>query len=192
MYWTHSNKTGKGKEKYIIALDKEMVHKGMNALGQFIGNASSHILAHFGPGISGGTAGAAMVKSTSGMAPVPRVALVAATTAATAAATQVGVELSKAITKKTDVVEMIKQSEHSNPDPNRVPSPDPNIINSPLEDVESVIPLVGLLENLTLLNVAELLLIIVMFIIIFSKNINGFYIKIISYIVNKYIVNKYL
>ena len=92
---------------------------------------------------------------------------------------------------KNNIENNIKDHPYSDPNIDRIPSPDPNIINSPLEDGESVIPLVGLLENLTLLNVAELLLIIVIFIIIFSKNINGFYIKIISYIVNKYIPIKY-
>lgn len=65
------------------------------------------------------------------------------------------------------------------------------IIPTILENGEQNIPLIGLLESLEILNVLEIMLIVALIILLFNKNIYNLNIKIISYILNKYIPDNY-
>ena len=159
---------------------------------------------------AGGLVGSTVMKNLPAGMPVgQKVGITVATAGATSFTTYVGASageyISDNIIKKETIIEYkqkaeetVKEHPYSDPDPDRVPSPD-TTINSPLEDGDYVIPLMGLLGNISLLNICALFVLIIIINIIFNKYISAFYIKLIKYIVNKYIpiklnikINKYL
>jgi hypothetical protein len=70
------------------------------------------------------------------------------------------VEAAKAISNNMDISNMIKNSPHSNVDPDRIPSPSNDFINSIIEDFT---PLEVLLSTQFILNLVILILFILFF-----------------------------
>ena len=110
----------------------------------------------------------------------------------------VGSKIGEAVSENFEIKEQIKEIErivknhpYSEPQIDRIPTPDSSLIPSMLENGDENIPLIKLLESLEILNVLEILLIIALIILLFNKNIFNMNIKIISYILNKYIPIKY-
>ena len=94
--------------------------------------------------------------------------------------------------QQQQLVGSIKNHPNSDLNVDRIPSPGPELtINSPLENGEGTIPLVGLLESLISFNILELILVLTIILLIFNKNINSLYKKFISFLINKYIPIKY-
>lgn len=110
----------------------------------------------------------------------------------------VGPAVGEAINKNLNMAEQLQKAEekiknhpYADPTVDRIPSPDPSIIPSPLENGEEMIPLIQLLESLEILNVLELILIVALILILLNKKTYNLYIKLASYILNKYIPVKY-
>lgn len=87
------------------------------------------------------------------------------------ATSKLGLTAGSAITKNADLSDIIKESKHSDPNVDNIPSPDePNFtVNSPLEDG---VPLLDLINSILSLNVLELLLIILIIIIVNNNNLS--------------------
>ena len=89
------------------------------------------------------------------------------------------------------VKEGILNSEYGDPDPERIPFQDTYIISSALENGDMPIPLIELLEGLIVLNLIEIIFILIIIFMFFSRYINKFYIKIAIYLINNYFPIKY-
>ena len=85
-----------------------------------------------------------------------------------------------------DTNEILKNSEYAQHDENRIPSPDFNMINCVLEHSEIRTPLEGVLNNLVLLNVLELVIIIMLLFLIGYKYIYKFNIKYTSNLIGRF------
>ena len=95
-----------------------------------------------------------------------------------------------AISNNLNIGNMIKNSEHANPDINRIPSPGLDFnINSSLESGDQSIPLLDLLDVIKSFNILEIILILFLIYILCIKYINKF--NIISYLIIKYLPTKY-
>ena len=174
-----------GREVYTLKADKKFVDNTMHNLGTAAKTGYDKVMPDLGVGAAAGSAASVTIKATTGMAPVPRVALVTATTVATAIGTKVGIGIGTAINQNMDIASTVKDSPHADPNPERVPSPDTNIINSPLEsDITS--PLQDLLLYSFILDLLILILLIVLLLIIFNKYITNYNLNFISNILNKY------
>lgn len=102
-----------------------------------------------------------------------------------AAGTKVGVAVGESVAKNIQMAKAIKNSQHADPQLDRIPSPDPNIINSPLEnDITS--PLQDLLLYSFILDILILILLIGILLIIFNRYIVKYNLTFINYIINKY------
>ena len=185
---------GKGKgdndddKQYVVKIDKKIFHKG----AQFAKETAKVLLEHADtvlPGFGGGMVGTAMVKYSQSMPPLQRLGMIAGTTVVAAAGTKIGTDIGKSITSNTDIMSSIKKSEHSNPDPDRVPSPDNDFINSPLEITELYSPLEVLIISMFKLNVLIFVLIIILLWLIFNRYIINNNLNLISSFVNKYTGN---
>lgn len=123
------------------------------------------VIPAFGAVTAGGTLGAALVKSTAALPPTQRMVYGVGGTLLGTVAAKVGLEAGAAITKNLDLSKSIKGSQHSNTDPDQIPSPEETnfSINSPLD--EGDIPLLGLINSIFSLNVIELIIIIFIFFI---------------------------
>lgn len=122
-------------------------------------------------------------------------AKVAGTTAVSAGVTEgvlVVAPLGKNIAANANIQESvgkaIENHPYADPSSDRIPSPDPFMVNSPLENQ---IPLNNLLEALEILNATEIYLIITIISILFSKNFNFVFIKVLSLLNNRIIPEKY-
>jgi len=85
-----------------------------------------------------------------------------------------------------NILNNIKNSKHSNPDPNRIPTPDFDIQNV-LESSEIVSPLQNLLYNLFTFDLIIFLLLLILFYMIFIRNIYSHTSKNINNFINKYL-----
>jgi len=106
----------------------------------------------------GGAIGAAIVNNTGGMPLGPRAGLVLGGALLGAASGVVG----HAITKQAGIKDMIKNSKHSNPDPDSIPSPGGTHIHSMIENGELNSPLEVLLLSQFKINILILLVILML------------------------------
>lgn len=91
------------------------------------------------------------------------------------ATSKLGLTAGSAITKNADLSDIIKESKHSDPNVDNIPSPDePNFtVNSPTPlGTEDGVPLLDLINSILSLNVLELLLIILIIIIVNNNNLS--------------------
>jgi hypothetical protein len=150
------------------------------------------------PKIASGTAGAAaasaFIKSSGGMPLAPRIASTAVLAGKASLGTLVGIKAGSSIEEmhiNDAVLNSIKTSNHSNIDPNRVPSPNPDIgIPSVLENSEVLSPLQNLLYDLFTYGLIFLLLLFLISYIIFIKHVYSFINKYIINLINKYLLGK--
>jgi len=84
----------------------------------------------------------------------------------------------------------VKKSKYSDPDINKIPSPSPNSTDFIFSVIEGDIPLVNLLNILIVWNTLELLIVILLFFMITHKYLKKFIIKMIYYLINKFIPSK--
>jgi hypothetical protein len=181
------------KEYYKVQgqIGKNVVHE----IGEKIVKGVKQGIINIGPSIgvtaAGGTVGAAMVKSTQGLPPLQRLALIGGSVGVSTAASKVGLEGGKYLVNNIDIVETIKNSKHSDPNVDNIPSPsDSNFtINSPLEEE---IPLLGLLNSILSLNVLELFLIIIIIVVLNNNYLRKLFIKQIKMLKVKYVPVKYV
>ncbi len=121
-------------DSYSITINKDIVHKTMDRLGDLGKTTIEHIDPNIGGTVAAGHVGAAMLKATTGLPPLQRAGALAGSTLISAATTKVGLGIGQNIINNSDFMSSISQSSHGNPDINRVPSPDNTFINSPLEN----------------------------------------------------------
>lgn len=183
-----SNIDDKNDEYYNFKIKKDIFDNSMERGKDLVVAGSKDIAPNLGIGTAAGKAAAEVLKHTSGMAIVPRIAVVGSTALATAAGTKIGIELGKAAMenkKKENEIEVSKL-EKIDTDGSHSPSDfDGGFINNPLEDNE--IPLIIMVNGLSYLNYIEFILILALFSVLLRKYLN---IKIQSFILklkNKYI-----
>ncbi len=183
--------TNDNNDHYVIKLNKNALHNTAKVFVENAGQALKHFGENWAAGAAGGASGVAMVKATSGMAPLPRVALVGSTALVATTGVKVGQEIGKAITSNDIFANSMKESPHSNPDPERIPSPDPDIINSPLENGDLYSPLEIILISMLKLNVLTIILMIILLLLLFYRYFLEQNINIISSFVNKFMSNNF-
>ena len=147
---------------------------------------------------AGGAAASALIKSIPNAPLGAKVVGASAVAAGVSGSVIVGTKVGEAMTENVNfkeqiqkIEEVIKKHPYADPEVDRIPTPDSNIIPSLLENGEQNIPLIVLLESLEILNVLEIMLIVALIILFFNNNIYNLNIKIISYILNKYIPDNY-
>nr|YP_009710759.1 hypothetical protein [Amanita thiersii]QFZ98708.1 hypothetical protein [Amanita thiersii] len=153
--------------------------------------AFDKVAPNLGIGTATGYGIASAIKNSSGMPPVYRAGAIGTAAVISAAGAKVGLEIGTEIIKNVGVSEMVKNSEHANPNTERIPSPDPNMINSPLEnDLSS--QLENLLSYSLILDIFILLLLILILILIFNRYILKYNLNFVNSFLNKYMPDKYI
>ena len=117
-----------------------------------------------------GKAAAEAIKQTSGMSPIPRLLIVGGAAFVTAVGTSLGMELGKAATentKKGTEIEASKLAAISKDEPESPTEFNRDFIHSVLE--ESEIPLIVMVNGLSLLNYIEFSLVLSLFSLLFRK-----------------------
>jgi Cytochrome C and Quinol oxidase polypeptide I len=180
------------KEYYSIKASKKTVDDVINTFATGIKMFGENIAPNVGAGAAAGSAAAAMVKATAGLPPLQRAASIGGIAAITAAGTSVGLQAGKSITKNVGILDLIKNSKHSDTNIERVPSPDPFIINSPVETIDNSTPLEVLLQSILSLEILELLLILILLLVLFNKYIYSNNAEFISKILNKFLPNNFI
>ena len=151
--------------------------KGIEAVANVLTRvvaASQEVIPNVGAGAAAGTIGAAALKTSTSLPLGQRLVVVGTTAFVGAAATQAGLNLGMAKVKNIDIKSVIKDSPHTDPNVNRIPSPGPDVWlclpNSPLEkwEIDSS-PLEVFLSSILTLNVCVLLLIIVLLYLLFTR-----------------------
>ena len=159
---------------------------------KILGNLAGKLVGDIGSSAAAGTAAAAMVKATHGGVPPvgQRLLAIGGPAAITKAGTSLGGKGADAIADNLNIEDLIKKSEHANPDISRIPSPGPEFnINSSLESGDQSIPLLDLLEVINSFNILELTIIFFILYILFLKYINNF--NLVSNLIIKYVPTKY-
>jgi hypothetical protein len=186
--------TKNNTENYNFQINKDLMDKGLQSVSEMSKAVVQQIAPNIGAGAAAGTATAAMVKATTGLPAFQRMGLIGGTAVITAASTKVGLNIGKAISKESDIMDSIKNSEFCDSNIERIPSPDNIFINSVLEKNEQInienSPLEVLLTSLFTLNVLTLLLIIILLILIFNRYILHFNLDLILSLIEKYMPNK--
>lgn len=172
-----NNNNDNNNENYNFSLPKKVVDNTMTIVGKTLTNVAPDL----GVGAAVGAATSAMVKSTTAMAPAPRLALIGATSAITAAGAKTGLSAAKAASKNIDLSESIKNSKYGSASKDSLPSPDDSFINSPLD---SEIPLLDILDSLYTFNKLELILLILFIYLYLNKYI---YEKVLSFLNKGYL-----
>ncbi len=186
------------KEYYNFKVDKELLDNVSSSLGKAVSKGFEQVVPNLGAAAAGGTAAAAAIKASASMPPAQRLAFVAGAAMVTSAGTRVGADVGVAISKNIDIKKIIKDSPHSDPHTDRIPSPSDDMIRSVLESsetnksfVDTHTPLETLLSSQFMLNVIILILMVILFIMIFNKYILKYNVKFIKKIVDKYANNKF-
>jgi hypothetical protein len=157
-----------------------------------------HVIPNIGAGAAACTVAAAAYKASLHL-PIPqRLAVVGGTAFATSAGVQGGISGVQALVKhsglKESIQEAIKNSPHSDPKIDRIPTPEP-FIQSPLENWEiETSPLETLLSSILSLNVCIFLLLLILFYLfiynyLLSKN-KDFILKLVNYWLVKFKFSK--
>jgi hypothetical protein len=123
---------GKDNENYVFTAKKDLVDNLLNTVIIASNIAIKHIAHNTGAGAAGATVGSALVKATTGVAPIPRLALVSSGTLLASASTKLGIDGATYFSENINIMNAIKKYPHSNPNIDRVPSPD-SFINAVLE-----------------------------------------------------------
>lgn len=186
------------KEYYNFKVEKELLDNVSSSLGKAVSKGFEQVVPNLGAAAAGGTAAAAAIKASASMPPAQRLAFVAGAAMVTSAGTRVGADVGVAISKNIDIKKIIKDSPHSDPHTDRIPSPSDDMIRSVLESsetnksfVDTHTPLETLLSSQFMLNVIILILMVILFIMIFNKYILKYNVKFIKKIVDKYANNKF-
>jgi hypothetical protein len=167
---------------YNFKLQKSVVDKTVKVIGESVVSSVESVVSNTAVGGATAAAVTTWMKTTGGMAPIPRAVGLGAVTGITAASTKIGIEVGKTIVdyhlnnpKNNQILE----------DNDNTPSPKDDSFNmsSVLEDTELLNPLIKLLRMSLTLNVFTLILIFLFIWLIFN-----------NYIFNKYIdkISKYL
>jgi hypothetical protein len=175
------------KEEYKISISKDLVDNTLKIGGEFFKAAAEFISPNFGAGTAAGAAASAAIKSTSGLPPVQRAAIIGSSTLITAVTSKVGLDIGTQVSKKMDILEAIKKSKFADSD--KLPNPDDSFINNPLEIGDSS-PLESLLFDMFILNVLLLILFIIFIVIIFNRYMLQFNSRFISSLVDKFMPDK--
>jgi hypothetical protein len=159
-----SNIDDKNDEYYNFKIKKDIFDNAMERGKDLVVAGAKDIAPNLGIGAAAGKAAAEAFKHTSGMATVPRIAVVGSTALATAAGTKIGIELGKATTENKKIENEIDGSKLEEIDTDGSHSPSDfggGFINNPLEDNE--IPLIIMVNGLSYLNYIEFSLILALF-----------------------------
>ena len=144
---------------------------------------------------AGGAAASAMIRATVGLPLMQRLALIGCIAGVASGVVSLVIHISKALISNKDILNTldlaVRISEHSNPDVNIIPSPVDVFINSPLEN--DSIPLINILGDLITLNVLEIFLFLRLLLLLIITNTynNKAVNRMILYIINKFVPNKY-
>jgi hypothetical protein len=193
----------KNSTSYTITVNKDVVEKGFEVIGEAMSKSIETIVPNSGAGAAAGAIGAGVFKATSSLPPLQRITAVGVTTLVGAASAKVGIDIGTSLVKHG--ARTVKNSAYADPDVERIPSPDGEFfINSLLESGESQDSslLFILIRSEFLLNLFILILIISFLILIFNKYILSYNIdtlsnffakrskKIHDWLINKNIKNK--
>jgi hypothetical protein len=177
-------------DNYNFTIKKEVVNKALDTVITDSKIAFEKVLPNVGAGAAGSAAASAMIKATSSLPVVQRLAIVGATSGITAMSTQAGIMAGTVLLDKSDI---INKSSHADPNIHRVPSPgiEPFSVNSPIETS----PIETLLSSQFILITLIIIIIIILLYIIISRFILYKNIGNISSLIEKYmptkIYNKY-
>lgn len=151
-----------------MEIDKKLADKVLDTAGKVIVKAVDAGFPNLGSGVAGGALGTAVFKSgaVKGLPLVGKMAAAGLGTAVGSGGSYLGVEDAKAIAKNSEISSMIKNSPHSDPNHDRIPSPDNEFIKSVVEELS---PLEKLLSIQILMNLLLLILFILLFIMLFYK-----------------------
>lgn len=185
-------KSDQDGEVYHLKIKKSTVDKITDAVVTGGKTLMGTIAPNIGAGAAAGASASAMVKMTAGIPPLQRSAIVGGTAAITAAGTVVGIEAGKAISKNINISDALKNSRHSDPNIERIPSPDLDIINCSLEANENITPLEVLLNSLLSLNLLELLLFVILLLLVINRYFFKFNMENISKIISKIMPVKFM
>jgi hypothetical protein len=129
--------SGNNDDEEYYKIPKKTVDKTLEIIGNVAEKAVEQVIPNIGAGAAAGTIGATALKLTQTLPPAQRLAVVGATAFVGAVGTQAGLSAATALMKNVDISSAIKNSPHSNPDINRVPSPSQDVYPlSPLEKGE--------------------------------------------------------
>jgi hypothetical protein len=151
---------------YNFKLQKSVVDKTVKVIGESVVSSVETVVSN--TAVGGATAVTTWMKTTGGMAPIPRAVGLGAVTGITAASTKIGIEVGKTIVdyhlnnpKNNQIIE----------DKDNIPSPKDDSFNmsSVLEDTELLNPLIKLLRMSLTLNVFTLILVLILLILIFNR-----------------------
>jgi hypothetical protein len=171
----------KNSTSYTITVNKDVVEKGFEILGEAVSKSIETIVPNSGAGAAAGAIGAGVFKATSSLPPLQRVTAVGVTTLVGAASAKVGIDIGTSLVKHG--ARTVKNSPYADPNMDRIPSPDGEFfINSLLESGESPDSslLFILIRSEFLLNLFILILIISFLILIFNKYILSYNIETLS------------
>lgn len=166
-----SNIGDKDEEYYSFKIKKDIIESVWEKGTDIIVSGVKDLGPNLGIGAAVGKVGSEVIKNTAGMAPAPRVAMLATSALVTAAGTKIGIELGKALieNKKIDSeIEANTLNTDGGLDGRNSPTEfDGGFIQSVLEQNE--IPLVSMVNGLCYLNYIEFILILSLFSLLFRK-----------------------
>jgi len=160
------------KNTYSIELNTKIVDSALEKGPEIVAEGIKDIAPKLGVAAAAGKAAAETIKHTAGMPMFPRLLAVGSSALVTAAGTSLGMELGKAaaenMTKGAEIeASKSKLAAISKDEPVSPTVFDRSFINSVLEDSE--IPLITMVNGLSLLNYMELSLVISIFSLLFRK-----------------------
>lgn len=175
-----SSQTGPDEEKnkiyvkstdtdFVLTVNKEALSTGINTIAKAIESVGGQIVNNVAAGAAGGAVGAAVIKATSSIPPLQRIAAVGASVLVASTSATVGIGVGKAIIKNS--VSGIKTSPHSDSNVDRIPSPEEYPNNSVLESTESIDGslLYTLIRSDFILTLLIFALILIFLVLIFNK-----------------------
>jgi cytochrome c oxidase subunit 2 len=163
--------SSKDDEDQYYKLPKKVVDRALDVGSEVIKSTVEHVIPNIGAGAAAGSAASTILKVSSALPPAQRMALAGASAFVVGAGAQAGLVAGTAIAKNTDIQSMIKNSPHSDPNLDRIPSPDPIfLIQSPLEKWEiDPSPLEIILSGILSININILLLLFILSYFLISK-----------------------
>ena len=168
-----SNSNSNSSENKYYRISEETANKAIDSAGMIGKAIVENVGPNLGAAAAGGSAASTAFKVTQGVPMLQRIAITSGVAFATTLSTKTALNVGTAQANNKGIKDMIKNSSHSNTDPNRIPSPGPDgFINSPLEGWElECSPLETILSSILSLNVSVLLLIIILLYLIFYRYI---------------------
>jgi hypothetical protein len=157
------------KKYYDFRVRKDYADKALKFASDLAKNGLTDSSSNKAAAGAGALAALGVFKATGRLALGPRMAAIGTTSAMATAGAKAGLEIGKALIDNIDIVQSVKDSKHSNPDPDRIPSPDIDIINSALENGDLISPLEVLLNSQFSLNVLIFFLIFSLLFLTFYK-----------------------